>query len=101
MLVASPDCPEQQPVFRGHEPLRLKQRPRVAPARSRSKSHQTPGPPRTHAGKAKHGNALGNPRGCVSEVPASDYSNRRAVTTYGLRLNQREFLAQYTRLTER
>ena len=38
----------------------------------------------TPVGKAKHGNALGNPRECVSEVPASNYSTRRAVTTYGL-----------------
>ena len=37
----------------------------------------------THVGKAKHGNALDNPRGFVSEVPASNYSGR-AVTTYGL-----------------
>jgi hypothetical protein len=37
----------------------------------------------THVGKAKHGNALGNPRDCVSEVPASNHY-RRAVTSYGL-----------------
>ncbi|GAF49063.1 hypothetical protein RW1_066_00300 [Rhodococcus wratislaviensis NBRC 100605] len=39
----------------------------------------------THVGKAEHGNpALGNLRGCVSEVPASNYSAPRVVTTYGL-----------------
>ena len=37
----------------------------------------------THVGKAKHGNALGNPRDCVSEVPASNHY-KQVVTTYGL-----------------
>src|SRR6478672_4739535 len=39
----------------------------------------------TPVGKAEHGTALGNPRDCVSEAPASNYSTPRVVTTYGLR----------------
>src|SRR6476661_25311 len=35
---------------------------------------QTPGPPSQPVGKAEHGTALGNPRDCVSEAPASNYS---------------------------
>jgi hypothetical protein len=34
----------------------------------------TGGPPSQPFGKAEHGTALGNPRDCVSEAPASNYS---------------------------
>src|SRR6185503_17379851 len=39
----------------------------------------------TPVGKTEHGTALGNPRDCVSEAPASNYSIPRVVTPYGLR----------------
>src|SRR6476661_10833254 len=38
----------------------------------------------TPVGKAEHGTALGNPRDCVSEALAGNYSTPRVVTTYGL-----------------
>src|SRR3954452_5925221 len=38
----------------------------------------------SHAWIGQARNTLGNPRQCVSEVPASNYSNRRAITAYGL-----------------
>ena len=68
-------------------PVPVPARPRPLTGNERAFTAMVTGASFTPVGKAKHGTALGNPRDCVSEAPASNYSTPRVVTTYGLSLD--------------